>query len=316
MTDAELAQRRKWLALALLATTQFVIVLDAAIVNVAIPSIGRDLEVLAGEPRVDPQRLRADVRRVPAARRADGRPARPAAAVHGAASGCSASRRCWAGSSGSEEQLIGWRALQGLGAALLAPSALSMVTNMFGEGAERNKALGVWGAVSGSGGAAGVLLGGVLTEYAGWEWVLWVNVPIGSSRRSSRRGCSSRAGRVRVAALRRARRGGRDGGPVAARLRARRHDQRRLGLDADARAAGAVARADHRCSCVDRARSVAPARAVPDLPAAHADRRERHRPAARRRAVLDVLLPLALHAGGAGVRRAEGRASPTCRWRS
>jgi EmrB/QacA subfamily drug resistance transporter len=54
-----------------------------------------------------------------------------------------------------------------------------MVTNMFAEGAERNKALGVWGAVSGSGGAAGVLLGGVLTEYAGWEWVLWVNVPIG-----------------------------------------------------------------------------------------------------------------------------------------
>jgi EmrB/QacA subfamily drug resistance transporter len=54
-----------------------------------------------------------------------------------------------------------------------------MVTNMFAEGSERNKALGVWGAVSGSGGAAGVLLGGVLTEYAGWEWVLWVNVPIG-----------------------------------------------------------------------------------------------------------------------------------------
>jgi len=54
-----------------------------------------------------------------------------------------------------------------------------MVTNMFEEGAERNKALGVWGAVSGSGGAAGVLLGGVLTEYLGWEWVLWVNVPIG-----------------------------------------------------------------------------------------------------------------------------------------
>jgi EmrB/QacA subfamily drug resistance transporter len=62
---------------------------------------------------------------------------------------------------------------------LLAPSALSMVTNMFAEGSERNKALGVWGAVSGSGGAAGVLLGGVLTEYLGWEWVLWVNVPIG-----------------------------------------------------------------------------------------------------------------------------------------
>ncbi len=69
--------------------------------------------------------------------------------------------------------------MQGLGAALLSPAALSIVTTTFRDGAERNKALGAWGAVAGSGGAAGVLLGGVLTEYAGWEWVLWVNVPIG-----------------------------------------------------------------------------------------------------------------------------------------
>src|SRR5436190_4032043 len=71
------------------------------------------------------------------------------------------------------------RAVQGLGAALISPAALSIVTTTFAEGAERNKALGVWGAVAGSGGAAGVLLGGVLTKYAGWEWVLFVNVPIG-----------------------------------------------------------------------------------------------------------------------------------------
>ena len=75
--------------------------------------------------------------------------------------------------------LIAARAVQGLGAALLSPAALSIVTTTFRDGAERNKALGAWGAVAGSGGAAGVLLGGVLTEYAGWEWVLWVNVPIG-----------------------------------------------------------------------------------------------------------------------------------------
>src|ERR671911_1756539 len=75
--------------------------------------------------------------------------------------------------------LIAARAVQGLGAALLSPAALALVTVMFTEGAERNKAMGVWGAVAGSGGAAGVLLGGVLTEYAGWEWVLFVNVPIG-----------------------------------------------------------------------------------------------------------------------------------------
>ena len=62
---------------------------------------------------------------------------------------------------------------------MLSPAALSLVTAIFAEGAERNKALGVWGAVAGSGGAAGVLLGGMLTQWAGWEWVLFVNVPIG-----------------------------------------------------------------------------------------------------------------------------------------
>jgi EmrB/QacA subfamily drug resistance transporter len=76
-------------------------------------------------------------------------------------------------------QLIAARAVQGLGAAILSPAALSIVTTTFQDGAERNKALGVWGAVAGSGGAAGVLLGGVLTDGLGWEWVLWVNVPIG-----------------------------------------------------------------------------------------------------------------------------------------
>ena len=79
----------------------------------------------------------------------------------------------------SDVWLIAARAVQGLGAALLSPAALSLVTVIFEEGAERNKALGVWGAVAGSGGAAGVLLGGMLTQWAGWEWVLFVNVPIG-----------------------------------------------------------------------------------------------------------------------------------------
>src|ERR1700749_2447215 len=76
-------------------------------------------------------------------------------------------------------QLIADRAVQGRGAAILSPAALSIVATPFRDGAERNKALGIWGAVAGSGGAAGVLLGGVLTEGLGWEWVLSVNVPIG-----------------------------------------------------------------------------------------------------------------------------------------
>jgi len=178
MTDAEAAQRRKWLALALLATTQFVIVLDAAIVNVAIPSIGKDLrfseEDLTWIPNAYALTFGGFL--LLGGRMADLLGRRRLFMV-GLVLFSLAS--LLGGLATSETQLIAARALQGLGAALLAPSALSMVTNMFEEGAERNKALGVWGAVSGSGGAAGVLLGGVLTEYLGWEWVLWVNVPIG-----------------------------------------------------------------------------------------------------------------------------------------
>src|SRR5439155_26500001 len=75
--------------------------------------------------------------------------------------------------------LIAARAAQGLGAAIVSPAALSIITTTFSEGPERNRALGVWGAVAGAGGAAGVLLGGVLTDGLSWRWVLFVNVPIG-----------------------------------------------------------------------------------------------------------------------------------------
>ncbi|HEV2058863.1 MAG TPA: MFS transporter, partial [Solirubrobacteraceae bacterium] len=153
-------------------------ILDAAIVNVAIPSIGRDLqfseENLTWIPNAYALTFGGFL--LLGGRMADLLGRRRLFMV-GLVLFSVAS--LFGGLSNSEEQLIAARALQGLGAALLAPSALSMVTNMFAEGAERNKALGVWGAVSGSGGAAGVLLGGLLTEYAGWEWVLWVNVPIG-----------------------------------------------------------------------------------------------------------------------------------------
>jgi EmrB/QacA subfamily drug resistance transporter len=83
------------------------------------------------------------------------------------------------GFSASGGQLITARAVQGLAAAILSPAALSIVTTTFEEGAERNKALGVWGAVAAGGGAVGSLLGGVLTQGLGWEWVLWINTPIG-----------------------------------------------------------------------------------------------------------------------------------------
>ena len=83
-----------------------------------------------------------------------------------------------AGFSANEGQLIAARAAQGLGAAIISPSALSIITTTFSDGAERNKALGAWGAVAGLGGAAGVLFGGILTDGLGWEWVLWINVPV------------------------------------------------------------------------------------------------------------------------------------------
>ena len=84
-----------------------------------------------------------------------------------------------AGFAWSESSLIAFRVTQGLGGALLAPAALSILTTMFAEGRERNIALGVWGAVSGSGAAAGVLLGGVLTSWLAWSWIFFINVPVG-----------------------------------------------------------------------------------------------------------------------------------------
>jgi len=177
MTVAD-TPRAKWLALALLATTQFVVVLDAAIVNVALPSIGRALDFSQDNLAwvVNAYTLTFGGFLLLGGRLADLLGRRRlfmiGLVVFSIAS-------LLGGLAQSDTWLIAARALQGLGAALVSPAALSIVTNTFAEGSERNRALGVWGAVAGSGGAAGVLLGGVLTEYFGWEWVLFVNVPIG-----------------------------------------------------------------------------------------------------------------------------------------
>ena len=167
----------KWLALALLALTQFVIVLDASIVNVALPSIGKNLQVSQDNLSwvVNAYTLTFGGFLLLGGRLADllGRRRMfiSGLILFGLAS-------LAGGLSGSEAQLIAARAVQGLGAAIISPAALSIITTTFTEGSDRNTALGVWGAVAGAGGAAGVLLGGVLTEYLGWEWVLLVNVPI------------------------------------------------------------------------------------------------------------------------------------------
>jgi EmrB/QacA subfamily drug resistance transporter len=171
-------QRSKWLALALLAAAQFVVVLDASIVNVALPSIGRALDFSQDNLSwvVNAYTLFFGGFLLLGGRLAD-RLGRRRMFIAGMVLFALASLA--GGLAQSEMWLIIARSVQGLGAALVSPAALSIVTTTFTEGTERNKALGVWGAVAGSGGAAGVLLGGVLTKFAGWEWVLFVNTPIG-----------------------------------------------------------------------------------------------------------------------------------------
>ncbi len=170
--------RRRWLALALIVTAQFMVVLDVAIVNVALPSIRTDLHfsqeslqwvitayaILFGGVLLLGGRL-ADLL------------GRRRLFVAGLALFTVSS--LLDGLAWSEGSLIGFRALQGLGAALLSPAALSILTTTFREGRERNLALGIWGAASGSGGAAGVLLGGALTSGLSWSWIFFINVPVG-----------------------------------------------------------------------------------------------------------------------------------------
>ncbi|HEY2651879.1 MAG TPA: MFS transporter [Solirubrobacteraceae bacterium] len=170
--------RAKNLALVLLAMTQFVIVIDASIVNVALPSIGAHLHFSRDDLTwvVNAYTLTFGGFLLLGGRMADllgrRRMFMLGLVVFSLAS-------LAGGLAQSETWLIAARAVQGLGAALVSPAALSIITTTFADGAERNRALGIWGAVAGAGGAAGVLLGGILTSGLSWRWVLFVNVPIG-----------------------------------------------------------------------------------------------------------------------------------------
>jgi EmrB/QacA subfamily drug resistance transporter len=178
MADAQAAEQRRWIALALLCVAQFMVVLDASIVNVALPSIGTALDFSQGNLSwvVNAYVLTFGGFLLLGGRMAD-LLGRRRVFMGGLILFALASLA--GGFATNDGQLIAARAVQGLGAAIVSPAALSIVTTTFRDGAERNKALGVWGAVAGSGGAAGVLLGGVLTDGLSWEWVLWVNTPIG-----------------------------------------------------------------------------------------------------------------------------------------
>ena len=188
------SQRGKNLALMLLAMTQFVVVIDASIVNVALPSIGAHLHFSRDDLSwvVNAYTLTFGGFLLLGGRLADllgrRRMFMVGLVVFSLAS-------LAGGLAQSEAWLITARAIQGLGAAIVSPAALSIITTTFAEGAERNRALGIWGAVAGAGGAAGVLLGGILTSGLSWRWVLFVNVPIGIAAASSPPGCCSRARR-------------------------------------------------------------------------------------------------------------------------
>src|SRR5438552_5624251 len=168
---------RRWTALILLCVAQFVVVLDASIVNVALPSIGKGLNFSeANLPWVVNAYVIAFGGFLLLGGRAADLLGRRRVFMAGLLVVAAASLA--AGFAANQGQLIAARAAQGLGAAIISPAALSIVTTLFADGAERNKALGAWGAVAGSAGAVGVLLGGILTDGLGWEWVLWVNVPV------------------------------------------------------------------------------------------------------------------------------------------
>ena len=177
-TSTVTPDRRTWWALALLCVVQFMVVLDIAIVNVALPSIQVDL----GFSQADLQWVISAYALVFGG----------FLLLGGRAADMLGRRRVFlgglvvftvasllAGLAWSDGSLIAARALQGLGAAVITPAALSILTTSFPEGKERNIALGAWGAVGGFGAVAGVLLGGILTDALSWEWIFFVNVPVG-----------------------------------------------------------------------------------------------------------------------------------------
>ena len=178
VTETVPPDSRRWLALALLCVVQFMVVLDIAIVNVALPSIKIDLGFSQGNLQwvISAYALVFGGFLLLGGRAADmlGRRRLFLAGISVFTVASLLAGLAW-----SEPSLIGARGLQGLGAAIITPAALSILSTTFAEGRERNIALGAWGAVGGFGAVAGVLLGGVLTDALSWEWIFFVNVPVG-----------------------------------------------------------------------------------------------------------------------------------------
>ena len=176
MTDR--TQTNRWLVLVIVCVAQFMVVLDATIVNVALPSIQSDLHFSASSLQwiVNAYTLVFGGFLLLGGRAAD-LFGRQLLFVTGVIVFTAAS--LLNGLASTSNVLIGGRALQGLGAALVSPAALSIVTTTFAEGRERTKALGVWSAIAAGGGAVGLVVGGFLTEVLSWRWVFFIDLPIG-----------------------------------------------------------------------------------------------------------------------------------------
>jgi EmrB/QacA subfamily drug resistance transporter len=170
---------RRWQALALVCVAFFMTVLDGTIVTVALPSIKNSLHVSDSSLQwvLIAYTITYGGLLLLGGRAADLLGRRRLFMI-GLTIFTAASLAC--GLANTIGVLIAARAVQGVGAAIVSPAVLSIITTTFEEGSERNKALGIWGAIGGSGAAAGVLFGGILTKYAGWEWIFFVNVPVGA----------------------------------------------------------------------------------------------------------------------------------------
>jgi EmrB/QacA subfamily drug resistance transporter len=170
----------RWRAFALLAVAYFMTIIDLTIVNVSLPTIGRDLHFSPTNLQwvVTAYALTFGGLLLLGGRAAD-LLGRRRILLLGLALFTTASLAC--GLATGEAFLIGSRAVQGVGAAIMLPAALSIVMNMFEEGAERNKALGVWGGLGAAGATIGLIAGGLLTRYAGWQYIFFLNVPIGAT---------------------------------------------------------------------------------------------------------------------------------------
>jgi EmrB/QacA subfamily drug resistance transporter len=170
----------RWRAFALLAVAYFMTIIDLTIVNVSLPTIGRDLHFSETSLLwvVTAYALTFGGFLLLGGRAADLLGRRRVLMV-GLGLFTAASLAC--GLATGDGFLIGARAVQGVGAAIMLPAALSIVMNMFEEGAERNKALGIWGAIAASGATVGLITGGLLTRYAGWQYIFYLNVPIGTA---------------------------------------------------------------------------------------------------------------------------------------